>query len=521
MRFLREGSSRWSCRPGRIPGPAGRRPGFLSTPFRVPAGPIGRPPSGSLAGREEQFAPGGADSSASGASPTAPYSAPGAPPSPRAAPPKVADRSRRLGLRFRDPAPKEALESFRFRGFEIAFDEREVRPEHHALVFTVAGAMDLDLLCDFRAAIDRALAEGRTLRRFQRELAPLLRKKGWWGKKERKDPVTGKTVRVRLGSYRRLRTIYRANLRAALAAGEWARARRAEKTRPYLLYEPGPGRKRCDRHRAWAGTLLPVAHPWWDDHFPPNGGDCRCRVRQVGEAETRRRGGVTEPPPRREVEWKNERTGEVRRLDRGLDPAWATNPGKYRERLLTGLHHGAADTADRELARAAHRSLIRSPLLDDFHRQVADYGRRHPEEAKAERVEIRDRTFRERLGDFWIALLGDRERRALPDPTGAGRPTRLVRLSPDTALKQSARHPDLGAADYRLLPELIEHGEMAVNEDGTHLAFLRRFDGHWYYAVVKQTRHDELFLKTFHKVKDRDLARATRRSSAASGVNAR
>ena len=424
----------------------------------------------------------------------------------------MADRSRRPGFRFRGPAPKEALESFRFRGLRKCFDSRDLRPEHHALVFTVAGATDLDLLCELRAALDRAFAEGRSLRRFRRELAPLLQKKGWWGKQERKDPVTGQTARVRLGSYRRLRTIYRTNLRAALAAGEWDRARRAEKTRPYLLYDLGPDRKRCHRHRAWAGTLLPVAHPWWDDHFPPNGGDCRCRVRQVDEAEARRRGGVTEPPPRQEVEWTNERTGEVRRLDDGLDPAWATNPGKYRERLLTGLHHGAADTADRELARAAHRSLIRSPLLDDFHRQVADYGRRHPEEAKAERVEIRDRAFRERLGDFWVALLGDRERRALKDPTGAGRPTRLVRLSPDTALKQSARHPDLGAADYRLLPELIEHGEMVGSRDGNHLSFLRRFGGQWYRAVVKQTRNNELFLSTFYKVNEWELPRLRRRA---------
>lgn len=260
--------------------------------------------------------------------------------------------------------------------------------------------------------------------------------------------------------------------------------------------------------------------------LPPNGGDCRCRVRQVGEAETRRRGGVTEPPPRREVEWKNERTGEVRRLDRGLDPAWATNPGKYRERLLTGLHHRAADTADRELARAAHRSLIRSPLLDDFHRQVADYGRRHPEEAKAERVEIRDRTFRERLGDFWIALLGDRERRALPDPTGAGRPTRLVRLSPDTALKQR-KHMDrtrherpLRLSDYRRLPDVIERGRMVV-EDENHLAFFRQFDRGWYKAVVKQTRHNELFLTTFHRVHGYDLERSLRRSAGTEKPKAR
>ena len=436
----------------------------------------------------------------------------------------MADRPERHGFRSPVPAPKEALEYFRFRGLRTGFDYRDVWQEEHALAFTVAKAMEIDLLKDLRAAIDRALSEGWTFHRFEKELAPLLRERGWWGKKMVEDPKTGERVRAQLGSPNRLRTIYESNLRAARAAGQWDRAQRTKTTHPFFLYEPAlrepaPGRKRCDRHRAWAGTILPVDDPWWDDHFPPNGWGCRCRVRQITRREADRRGGATDPPPRKEVSWWNRRAGRFEKTDEGLDPAWATNPGKYRERVLAGHLDGRVDAADRALAAAAHRSLMRSPLLEGFHQRIVDYGRRHPDEAKARRVEIRDRVFEERLGDFWIALLDERARRALKAPAGADlRPTLLVRLSPETALKQ-LKHLDpekherpLRLSDYRRLPDVIENGEMLV-EDANHLAFVHRIDDAWYKAAVKQTRHNELFLTTFHRVHDWDLDRSKRRSA--------
>lgn len=42
----------------------------------------------------------------------------------------------------------------------------------------------------------------------------------------------------------------------------------------------------------------------------------------------------TEVPTRRLVEHTNRRTGEVRRVDAGLHPAWANNPGRQRAAVL-------------------------------------------------------------------------------------------------------------------------------------------------------------------------------------------
>lgn len=35
-------------------------------------------------------------------------------------------------------------------------------------------------------------------------------------------------------------------------------------------------------HAAWHGVILPVDHPWWKRHYPPNGWKCRCKAMSVG-----------------------------------------------------------------------------------------------------------------------------------------------------------------------------------------------------------------------------------------------
>ena len=85
---------------------------------------------------------------------------------------------------------------------------------------------------------------------------------------------------------------------------------------------------------------------------------------------------------------------------------------------------------------------------------------------------------------------------------------RLVWLSPETAVKQVIHHADLTAADYLLLPDLLEYGEvMAI--DGRRISFFFDFGRRGLYrAIVKQTRTNELFLTTFHSAQARNLRRA-------------
>lgn len=226
-------------------------------------------------------------------------------------------------------APQEAIAFFKAKGWAIAFDWRDVWQEENVRAFTVAKAMSRDLLEDIRAAVDSALVEGTTLQTFIKDLAPRLYARGWWGRKWMSDPDTGEERVVQLGSPARLRTIYQTNLRTSYMAGRWQRIQRTKRTLPFLRYvSVMDGRERAEHH-AWHDTILPVDHPWWDNHFPPCGWNCRCDTQALNERTMARRGWAVNDPPRfPEKDYVNKRTGEVTRLERGIDPGWSYNVGK-------------------------------------------------------------------------------------------------------------------------------------------------------------------------------------------------
>lgn len=226
-------------------------------------------------------------------------------------------------------APEEAIAWFRAKGFEIAFDWRDVWQEEHARAFTVAKAMTRDLLEDIRSEVDRALTEGTTLADFSKALRPKLEAKGWWGKSLQDDPSTGETKVVQLGSPARLRTIYETNLRTSYAAGKWQRIERTKKTLPYLRFVCMMDGLEREEHHAWHGTILLIDHPWWETHYTPCGWGCRCQTQQLNQRMLDRRGwAVNEPRSFPEREYVNKRTGEITKLERGIDPGWAYNVGK-------------------------------------------------------------------------------------------------------------------------------------------------------------------------------------------------
>jgi len=376
--------------------------------------------------------------------------------------------------------PRDALAFFRAKDLRVGFDAEDVAAEEHAHAFTVAKAMKLDVLDDIRAGLDEALAEGQTFRDFAKAVTPRLQAKGWWGVKEQVDPATGERREVQLGSPRRLKTLYRANMRSARAAGQWARIERHRDTHPYLLYELGPSREHRDEHIKWAGTLLPVEHPWWQVHMPPNGYGCKCRVRAVsrGEAERLQRDGVKDPRAAQEIDpetglptgrrvgervavrteapaiepmtYTNRRTGEQRQVDAGLHPSWASNPGLQRAAVLRGELTQRLAMADGQTARATARQVIESPILEQWLADARSSGR--PGELPG--------------GVLPQGILA-----------AVGGDSTLVRLGRDLADQAPA------AAALRRLPALLEGGELIRRDDGRLLAFQRRGEG-WWRAVL-------------------------------------
>lgn len=225
--------------------------------------------------------------------------------------------------------PAEAIAFFRAKGWEIAFDWRDVWAEENTRAFTVAKAMSRDLLEDIRGAVDTALAEGQTLEQFAKDLAPRLFAKGWWGKKLMTDPATGEQKVVQLGSPARLRTIYETNLRTSYMAGRWQRIERSKALFPFIRYVSVMDGREREQHHAWHGTILPVDDPWWDTHFPPCGWGCRCDGQPINRRIMERRNWKSEAPPEfAKRSYVNKRTGEIIRVEAGIDPGWGYNVGK-------------------------------------------------------------------------------------------------------------------------------------------------------------------------------------------------
>ncbi len=217
--------------------------------------------------------------------------------------------------------PPEASRYLRNKGFKPAFSWRDVEPEEHAVAFTVAKAMEMDLLAAMRAEVQRALDEGLPFETFQKNWRANPRLSDWWGRREMVDPDSGEIKEVQLGSPRRLKTIYNANLRTARAAGQWERIQRTKDWLPYLEYNIGPSERHRPLHAAKKGMILPVDAAFWDAWMPPNGFGCKCWVRQITRREAERR-GISDEPEIVEATYSADVVG--------IDPGWQRNPGKAR-----------------------------------------------------------------------------------------------------------------------------------------------------------------------------------------------
>jgi len=186
--------------------------------------------------------------------------------------------------------PQEIVDYFRSKGFEISFRWQDVWQDAHKRAFTVAGVTKADVLKTLRSSVTDALSEGKTLREFKQDLEPKLRELGWWGEREIIDPETGEVRTTELGSPHRLRTIYRTNLQTSYMAGRFRSQQDNIDRRPYWRYvavlDPSTRPSHAERH----GTVLRADDPWWDEHYPPNGWGCRCRVQSLSERQVERRG---------------------------------------------------------------------------------------------------------------------------------------------------------------------------------------------------------------------------------------
>lgn len=186
--------------------------------------------------------------------------------------------------------------------------------------FTVSGVQNAHVLQTVFDSLERAIAEGRSLKQFKRDVEQVLRKE--WGGSV-KNPGF------------RIETIYRTNVQSALNAGRLHQLRQPDvvKSRPIWVFDAlmdGRTSSICIR---LSGIARPNTDPWWKTHIPPMHFNCRSKIKG------KRRGKVKLTPPSELPEYDSQEGF-------GLDPL---APEHDWEPDLTGLEERLAKKVKQRL----------------------------------------------------------------------------------------------------------------------------------------------------------------------------
>lgn len=270
--------------------------------------------------------------------------------------------------------PKEAVAYFRAKGHNITWNWYEQLTEAHARAFTVAKAVRLDVLNTIRDEVDRAVHDGITRQEFTRTLAPRLQKLGWWGKQIVVD-TQGNAKEIELGSPRRLATIYNVNMRTAYNSGRYAQMMNNAEAYPFWQYVAVMDGRTRPAHAALNGMVFRYDDPFWQTHYPPNGWNCRCRVRALSAERMKALGlkvsyGASFVHTHEVDAGIDEATGEIFRTDSTTfdngrvkmtpDVGWSYNPGSAAFGTDQTLIRKLVETKDAQLREQVVQSLNNS-----------------------------------------------------------------------------------------------------------------------------------------------------------------
>lgn len=262
-----------------------------------------------------------------------------------------------LKILFKIP-PEKAVTFLENKGFAITWDWKDAWQSAHTTAFTVAKAVRMDILTGVRQMTERALKEGLSFDRFQRNLEPYLKLAGWWGRAWPQDedgnlldedgtpfpigadgePVIPPDARPpQLGSPHRLATIYQTNLQVALSSGRHEGMKSVSDTRPFWQYVSVRDDRTTSLCASLGGRVYRHDDPFWDSFYPPNHWRCRARVRTLSAREIARKdlevstakGKITMEDvlvSRKTGEMRPAATITIAGTKYRADPAWSYNP---------------------------------------------------------------------------------------------------------------------------------------------------------------------------------------------------
>lgn len=192
--------------------------------------------------------------------------------------------------------PKDAIDYLSGKGLKLSFHYDEMMHEAHHNAFTVAKVTRLDLLSDIHDSIIKAQRDGIPFEQWKKDLAPTLKKYGWWGETSVADPKTGEVKDIYVGS-RRLRTIFDTNMRVSYSVGRYKQMMGLQDA-VYWRYVAVLDSRTRPGHAAKNGITLHRDDPWWKVNYPPNAWNCRCKVRAYSMDDLNTKGwGLSETAP--------------------------------------------------------------------------------------------------------------------------------------------------------------------------------------------------------------------------------
>lgn len=419
--------------------------------------------------------------------------------------------------------PEQAVEFLRQKGKLVdKIAKQKLYDSALARATTISRLSSLEMTKDIYHSLERAVAEGKPLAQWKKELVAEFKRKGWVAGHDHKisrgvdgtllaDPKTGEYF----GTPRRLNTIYRVNTQAAYAAGRYQRMMDNVDNRPYWQYSAVGDERTRPAHLSLNGLIYRYDDPFWTTFYPPNGFNCRCTVIALDERALARKGieqvGRSDaslvPVTRVDRQDNKEQTtgfllADGRKLitDKGFDYnvgrlSYKPNLDLYPEKL-------AHQFAKVEMTGAEFRWSYQQ--IEKAFTELKQAQGIEKKLTSDQMIAVRDNLTRNLK--FAAGRLSQTDQSVLNVKTAT------VWLSDDTLIKQfnSREGQDFGLDEYALLPDLVFSADLVSlqvqDEKINKLFFYKKFEEKWYLVVIKEILNsNELFAESFRISDEKDI----------------
>lgn len=173
-----------------------------------------------------------------------------------------------------DKSPQEVVDYLKSQGIKLSSNWKEQLEIVRRHCFTVSKVFAADVLQTILDALVEAIENGTSFKDFKENLHQTLAEKGFSHVK---------------GTRWRIDTIYRTNLQSSYMAGRYYNMVALQEEFPYWQYIAVMDVRTRPHHAAIHGKVVRANDPFWQKAYPPNGYNCRCRVRALSEEEVKMR----------------------------------------------------------------------------------------------------------------------------------------------------------------------------------------------------------------------------------------